>query len=236
MSSPLLNHLRFPSGLTVNTARQRARKHHKTSNIPLNACLDLEVRKNGLHLPWSKALKHMLATTLQCTSAPPQRMTEKDVDEISCRHPSLTQNGFGIVHLPWHEGPHEESLARQREMNHWLVPKCNLALAFISLFTPHEKINRDRNMASIELKHHAEHALKLARPSRDNYIPQGAFIMAALHRGFVLADGPGGFYRGAFFNIKPAPKILDKSELAQNEITNQLKHQLACLGIDETGE
>jgi len=232
MSSPLLNHLRFPSGLTVNTARQRARKHHKTSHIPYNECLDLEVRKNGLQLPWSKALEHMLAATSQCTSAPPQRMTEKDVNEISCRHPSLAQNGFGVVHFPWDEGTYKESLARQREMNHWLVPQCNLALAFISLLTADDSINRDLNMASIELKHHAEHALKLARPGRANNIPQGAFIMAALHRGLVIADGPGGFYRGAFFNIKPAPKILDRSELVQNEIISQLKRQLVCLGID----
>lgn len=232
MQSPLRNNLRFPSGLSVSTVHKHARRQHTTSKIPLNRCLDLQALENGLNLPWSKALEFMLANALQVTSEAPLLMSDEDLKNITSRHPTLNQNGFGVVHMPWNEGTYEDSLARQRELNPYLLPQCNLALAFLSLFMPNKEINRDQNMASIELKHHAENALKLVRPQRNNYIPQGALIIAALHRGFLIANGPGGFYRGAFFNIKPAPQLLDRTETAQNELTTRFKQRLIEIGIE----
>lgn len=232
MQSPLLNNLRFPSGLSVSTVHKHARRQHTTSKIPLHRCLNLQAFENGLDLTWSKALEFMLANAMRVTSEVPLLMSDKDIQNITSRHPTLNQHGFGVVQMPWNDDTYENLLARQRELNCYLLPQCNLALAFLSLFMPSEDINRDRTMASIDLKHYAENALKLARPQRENYIPQGALIIAALHRGFLMANGPGGFYRGAYFNIKVAPQFLDGTEAAQNELTNRLKQRLNKMGIE----
>ncbi|MGP9797081.1 hypothetical protein ACT3UJ_06950 [Halomonas sp. 86] len=53
---PVNDHLRFPSGITVQQAKKDARALSKSKEIPRSAALDIIAQSNGVAMPWSNAV------------------------------------------------------------------------------------------------------------------------------------------------------------------------------------
>jgi hypothetical protein len=106
-----------------------------------------------------------------------------DLKEVVKEHPTLTTSGFGVAE------------DRNELFNH--LQECNISCDWLKLTQRCKRPNR---------KIGSTYGLK-AKAERwsDTYIPEGAFIAAAIHSGFLLAPKRGT--TSTYLNISSKTKI-----------------------------
>ncbi len=116
-------------------------------------------------------------------------MTTEDLKNIMNTHPTLTASGFGVD-----EDPNE--LLK-------FIDACNASCEWLSLVLRTQLPNRKVG-GSYRLKHVVERWYERTH-GHPRYIPDGAFIAAAYHMGFISEPKQGS--PSVFLNISCKTKI-----------------------------
>lgn len=116
-------------------------------------------------------------------------MTQEDLLQIMKEHPTLRALGFGVE---------DDVFKLENYLN-----ACNAACEWLSLVQRTKSINR-RVRTSYQLKHAAQRWYE-AKYERPCYIPDGAFIAAAIHMGFEMLRKRGD--PSVYLNISAKSKI-----------------------------
>jgi hypothetical protein len=220
------DYLKFPSGRSVQQLRKDAKTLRIETGQKLSLCLDQVALINGGTGSWAHSIETVLEQSI--ASYPPQStlMTMDDLLGVAKRHSKITQYGVGmwadIAEIrPWKT--FEEHLKDETDSVYMLHSNCNLALAYIDQLRPQKKINTDSTLTSNELKHHVEHAFD--QMGVQLHIHHGAFILAALHRGFLPQRcSPSSL--SVFFNISPDSPILRWNGGVDSPIAKAMKEHI----------
>ncbi len=106
-----------------------------------------------------------------------QEITPESYKKIIEKHPEITADGYGIGSQPLTEKARKAEYLRSRR------DLLDYREAFETCLTwLDQNPNFARNRTSYGLKHEVE------RKFPGVYVPNGAFILAALHRGFQIAE------------------------------------------------
>lgn len=94
-----MDKLRFPSGRSVDQARQDAKTLSREAGIPLAQALDQVCSKNGMHQPWNSALASLKASAnavvCVCCSEPQSDRT----NPLMVVSADFDDGGQELVHL-----------------------------------------------------------------------------------------------------------------------------------------
>lgn len=214
------DHLKFPSGRAVSNIKKDAKRLRNETGKTLNECLDLLARANGGSLPtWSENLAALVPIALLKRNTSHLEMTMNDLLALSQKHSTISQYGMGISNLRiardlqvFHD-PAKEAVdefidgivKEERDSAGSMLGNCNKALVFIDQLEKQPEINKDSALKSYELKHIAERVF--TDLGYHQHFHHGAFIFAALHRGFSSERcSPDSL--SLFFNISPESPIL----------------------------
>lgn len=202
------DYLTFPTGRTVRDGRREAKQRVKETGEPYTVCLDYVARRHGMIAGWDRSISVLLDAAIANAKRVRDPMTVDELWKVAKRNPRITQYGIGMWRefetlRPWTS--FADQLQEEHDTIYHLLPEANNSLAFLNHLQPQKAINDDRHYTSYELKHIIENVL------RDLgvycYIPHGAFIIAALHKGFLPKEcAPGSF--SLYFNISPDSPIL----------------------------
>lgn len=218
--------LQFPSGRSVGNCRNDAKGLQKSTSKSLHTCLDWVAKDNGYPEGWNFAIENIVAEALQRTQTSPNRMTMDDLLSIAKRNQKLTQYGIGLFGLLAELDPdfdYQKKLEQERASLPLMLPECNRALAYVSMLEPQREINDRPIRKSYELKHLAEFAFQNVWPRA--YIPHGAFIIAALFKGF-LPQRCSSSSLSVYFNINENSPILHWHGASDGPIADALRRQL----------
>ena len=203
-----IDYLTFPSGRTVRDARKDAKRRQKETGEPYTTCLNHVASQHGMKASWDSSMALLLENAIEDAKQPRAPMTVDELWRVAKRNPRITQYGIGMWRdfetiRPWIS--FEDQLREERDTIYELLPEANNALAFVNHLIPQKAINDDRLATSYELKHIIE--IMLRALDVYCYIPHGAFIIAALHKGFLPKEcQPGSL--SLYFNISPDSPIL----------------------------
>lgn len=214
------NLLKFPSGRAVGNIKKDAKRLRNETGKTLNECLDILAKANGGSLPtWSENLAALVPSTALKRKTCHSEMTMDDLLALSQKYPAISQYGMGISNLRierdlqvFHD-PAKESVdefidgivKKERDSVWSMLGNCNKALVFIDQLKKQPAINKDPALKSYELKHIAENVF--ADLGYHQHFHHGAFLFAALHRGFSSERcDPDSL--SLFFNISPESPIL----------------------------
>lgn len=203
-----IDYLTFPSGRTVRDARKEAKRRQKETGELYTACLDHVAGLHGMDTGWNRSLDLLRSNAIEDAKHVCAPMSVDDLWKVAKRNPRITQYGIGMWRdfeelRPWISI--EDQLREERDTIFQLLPEANNALAFVNHLVPQKAINRDRLATSYEFKHIIE--IMLRALGVYCYIPHGAFIIAALHKGFLPEEcAPGSL--SLYFNISPDSPIL----------------------------
>ena len=225
----LVDYLTFPSGRTVRAARNEAKRRQKQTNDPYTACLDHVASLHGMPVNWDRSLDLLRSNAIEDAKRHRNPMSIDNLLTVTKRNPRITQYGIGMwrdfeIARPWIS--FEDQLREQQELVHHLLPHANNALAFVNHLVPQKSLNRDPLAKSYELKHVIE--LMLRALEVYCYIPHGAFIIAALHKGFLPQEcAPGSL--SLYFNIAPDSPILNWDGNPEADFVRTLKRDIIAL-------
>lgn len=203
-----IDYLTFPSGRTVRDARKEAKRRQKETGEPYTTCLNNVASQHGMNASWDSSMTLLLDNAIEDAMQPRAPMTVDELWKVAKRNPRITQYGIGMwrdfeILRPWIS--FQDQLREERDTIYELLPQVNNALAFINHLIPQKAINDERLATSYEFKHIIE--IMLRALDVYCYIPHGAFIIAALHKGFLPKEcGPGSL--SLYFNISPDSPIL----------------------------
>jgi hypothetical protein len=189
MSNDDFDRLKFPSGRAVGNCRKDAKALVRERGISLSEALDEVARANGATKPWHHALADLRSAGPIIVPVDPRDrpMTSDDVRAVMEKHFELTHFGIGPNSQNMKDAGGQYGRAIERGQAQLLarLDECNRALTFLRHVEPRKTINR--KMSSYGLKHTAEGFLRsLTDPPTNAYVANGAFICAALHRGFEM--------------------------------------------------
>ncbi|MYM65714.1 hypothetical protein GTP45_02560 [Pseudoduganella sp. FT55W] len=221
------DYLKFPSGRTVGNCRKDAKKLRKNTAVALHTALDSVAETHGIPLGWNKAIDLLLNQSLERVRGFVDPMSVDAIESIAKRNPSLTQYGLGLLSEERGEylGLTVEEY-RQKEHDDLLIMlhECSRALAFVSMLEPQRTVNMLSTRTSYELKHVAEKVFRYVTPGI--YVPHGAFIVAALYKGF-LPQRCSPTSLSVYFNISEQSPILqwdgDLDDPIASELTKRLE-------------
>jgi hypothetical protein len=110
-------------------------------------------------------------------------MKREEFLEIIEKHPDITAHGYGIQRDPYLGSTHRETFDRMREE---LEQSYQAFLACLEWIVEHPDF--ERGWSTYALKHEVENWLE--RQGKRRYVPQGAFILAAIHQGLQMRRIP----------------------------------------------
>ena len=186
-----MQNLVFPSGLSVQRAKKRAKElvkseQAKTQTDALDVISFKEVNK-----PWALAM----AQLQQNSDSSNYLITFSDIERIVEQEPLLDYNGFGHSDS-YHESFYKrytfqdskaeylQNFKKNRESLKKALDECQRCCMYLQHL---KKIKAIRNnLGSYTLKHSVEYYHRQLNHFDDAYVSNGAFICAALHMGFKV--------------------------------------------------
>lgn len=221
--------LRFPSGLTIDRAKQRAKTAVKAGKSPTLTHAQDAISYAQIGLPWSKAIPHLKKHE---KSNIQQFMTSRDILSVMKDLPTLTHYGFGAYkERPFSMSDYLKKVEQEKESLTKAVDECNKACMYIQHFNKRKTING--RSSTYGLKHRAENYLRCLMNIDDEYVANGAFICAAYYMGFNVVQGINGSPNG-FINFSSTSPITKWERLSATRLRSsktiielaQLEHDL----------
>lgn len=219
--------LRFPSGRSVRNCRGDVERMLKSPlhESKLNQCLDEVAVANGVPQGWSYAQRHLLDEAVHRTAASSAQISQQQLAQLARKHPKLTRFGIGVwgdlVSL-WGKPYAEIVTAENADLSACII-ECRLALAYVNLLQPQRALNRRATRHSYELKHLAERAL--GKFMEYPYVSNGAFIAAAIFRGF-LPEHVSKRSLSVYLNIDEASPVLHWDGDMASPVARALEQQI----------
>lgn len=187
----LMQNLVFPSGLSVQRAKKRAKElvKNKQANNQTDALDAISLKETNK--PWALAMAQ-----LQQNSSPSNYLiTLADIERILEKEPLLTAYGFGHADT-YHESFYKRRtfydskkeyilhFQESREVLRNSIDECQRCCMYLQYL---EKLKTVRyNLGSYGLKHSVERYHRKLNQFDDAYVSNGAFICAAIHMGFSI--------------------------------------------------
>ncbi|MBU3167814.1 hypothetical protein [Acinetobacter baumannii] len=183
-----MQNLVFPSGLSVQRAKKRAKelvktKQAKNQSDALDAISLKEVNK-----PWALAMAQLQQNSNYL-------ITLADIEKILEREPLLIADGFGHAdnyhesfykRRTFHDSKTEyiEYFHKSRELLRNSIDQCQRCCMYLQHL---KKLKSTRyHLGSYGLKHSVEKYHRQLNQFNDAYVSNGAFICAAIHMGFSI--------------------------------------------------
>ncbi|NNP73083.1 hypothetical protein A7P53_10940 [Acinetobacter defluvii] len=183
-----MQNLVFPSGLSVQRAKKRAKELVKTKQ----ACNQIDaldsISLKEINKPWALAIPYLQQNI-------DYLITLEDIERVMLQEPLLNYNGFG--HLDSYsehfykkftfkntKDEYIQSFIKDRESLKNALDECQRCCLYLQHL---KKINVNRyRIGSYGTKHSVEKYQRALNRFDDTYVSNGAFICAAIHMGFKV--------------------------------------------------
>ncbi|MEQ1312393.1 hypothetical protein [Acinetobacter sp. XH1639] len=186
-----MQNLVFPSGLSVQRAKKRAKELVKSEQVKTQtAALDV-ISFKEMNKPWALAMAQLQKKSDSLNHL----ITLADIERILEQEPLLDYNGFGYSDS-YHESFYKrytfqdskaeylQNFKKNRQSLKKALDECQRCCMYLQHL---KKIKATRyNLSSYTFKHSVEYYHRQLNHFDNVYVSNGAFICAALHMGFKV--------------------------------------------------
>lgn len=186
-----MQNLVFPSGLSVQRAKKRAKELVKSEQVKTQtAALDV-ISFKEMNKPWALAMAQLQKKSDSLNHL----ITLADIERILEQEPLLDYNGFGHSDS-YHESFYKrytfqdskaeylQNFKKNRQSLKKALDECQRCCMYLQHL---KKIKATRyNLSSYTFKHSVEYYHRQLNHFDNVYVSNGAFICAALHMGFKV--------------------------------------------------
>mgnify|MGYP003587786776 CR=1 FL=1 len=187
-----MQNLVFPSGLSVQRAKKRAKELVRTEQAKNQThALDL-ISLNEINKPWALAMPYLRQNI-------DYLITLADIERVMQQEPLLNYDGFG--HLDSYSEYFYNRYAFQKTKEEYIksfkdyreslrnaLEECQRCCMYLQHL---KKINVNRySVSSYGKKHSVEKYHRALNKFENTYVSNGAFICAAIHMGFKVIRKP----------------------------------------------